>query len=192
MTVTPVPAAPSISLSHIKGSGSTQTENTSLTSSSVGTFFTVNTTTLPIWLTVNATFGTAPASLTFSTTSVADTMPPGSYSATVYLQVFGSGDLPIPISLFVTNKAPKLSISSANPVPITWTLGSPAPTTTITAISSDSPIPYTITTGGTLAPIVSAAEQSGLAYSFGTNIGVTFNPQVYAKRLSGHRNQRDG
>jgi uncharacterized protein (TIGR03437 family) len=180
ITGSPLTATPaSISLSHIKGSNSTQTENTSVTSSSAGTFFTVNTTTLPIWLTVNANFGTAPASLTFSTTSVADTMPPGSYSATVYLQVFGLGDLPIPISLFVTNQAPKFSISSANPAAITWVQGSAAPTTTITAMSTDSPIPYTITTGGTLAPIVSATEQSGLAYSFGTSIGVTFNPQVY-------------
>jgi uncharacterized protein (TIGR03437 family) len=176
----PLTASPtSISLSHIKGSGATQTENTSVTSSGVGTYFTVNTATLPIWLTVNATFGTAPASLTFSTTSVADTMPPGSYSATVYLQVYGSGDLPIPISLFVTNQAPKFSISSANPALITWVQGSAAPTATITAMSTDSPIPYTITTGGTLAPIVSATEQSGLAYSFGTNIGITFNPQIY-------------
>jgi len=181
----PLTASPaSISLSHIKGSGATQTENTTLTSSGVGTYFTVNTTTLPIWLTVSAAYGTAPASLTFSTTSVADTMPPGSYSATVYLQVYGSGDLPIPISLFVTNKAPKFSISSANPMPITWVQGSAPPTATIAAISTDSPIPYSITTGGILATTgsytaVSATELSGLAYSFGTNIGIAFNPQTY-------------
>jgi len=136
----------------------------------------VNTATLPIWLTVNSTYGVAPASLTFSTTSVADNMAPGTYSASVYLQVYGLGDLPIPVQLFVTNSAPKLTITSANPLAITWVQGGAPPTGTITALSSDSPIPYTTSVGGALAPIVT--EPTGLAYSFGTNIGITFNPQV--------------
>ena len=182
----PLTLAPaSISLSHVKGSGTAQTQNVSVTSSGSGTYFTVNTITLPIWLTVNSTYAFAPASLTFSTTSVADTMPPGTYSATVYLQVYGSGDLAMPVTLFVTNSAPKLSISSANPLAITWVQGSAPPTATITAISSDSPIPYSITTGGNLAPIVSAAQLSGLAYSFGTNIAVTFPAQIYQTALPG-------
>ena len=186
IAASPLTASPaSISLSHVKGSGTAQTQNVSVTSSSSGTYFTVNTATLPIWLTVNSTYAFAPASLTFSTTSVADTMPPGTYSATVYLQVYGLGDLPISVTLFVTNAAPKLSISSANPVAITWIQGSAPPTTTINAISSDSPIPYTITTGGNLAPIVSAAQLSGLAYSFGTTIAVTFPGQIYQTALPG-------
>lgn len=177
---TPLTASPaSISMSHVKGSGTAQTQNVNITSSSAGTYFTVNTTTLPIWLTVNTTYAFAPASLTFSTTTVADTMPPGTYSATVYLQVYGLGDLPVSVTLFVTNSAPKLSITSANPAAITWVQGSAPPTAAITATSSDSPIPYTITTGGNLTPIVSAAQLSGLAYSFGTTIAVTFPAQIY-------------
>jgi uncharacterized protein (TIGR03437 family) len=179
-SASPLTVAPtSISMSHVKGSGAVQTQNVSVTSSVASTYFTLNTTTLPIWLTVNSTYAFAPASLTFSTTSVADTMAPGAYSATVYLQVYGSGDLPIPVTLFVTNAAPKLSISSANPLNITWVQGSAPPTATITAISSDSPIPYSTSVGGTLAPIVNATEATGLAYSFGTSISVTFPAQVY-------------
>src|ERR1019366_3343720 len=52
------------------------------------------------------------------------------------------------------------------------------PPPVITAQSTDTPIAYSLTTGGTLAPIVS--QSSGLAYSFGTQIGVTFNPLIFA------------
>jgi uncharacterized protein (TIGR03437 family) len=178
---TPLTATPSsFSMSHTKGSGIAQTQAISVTSSPSGSYFTVATATLPIWLTVNATYAIAPASLTFSTTNVADTLPPGTYNATVNLQVFGgAGDLPVSVSLFVTNSAPKLSITSANPAAVTWVQGTAAPTTTIIATSTDAPIPYTITSGGNLAPIVSASQSAGLAYSFGTNIGVTFPAQIY-------------
>ncbi len=184
LTVTPVPAAPSISLSYVKGSGAAATANVSVSSSVTGAFFTVNTATLPIWLTVNSTSGTATAPLAFTTTGVADTLSPGTYSATVYLKVSGYADLPVAITLLVTNKAPKLTVPSTS-LPISWTLGSAPPTASITAFSTDSPIAYTITTGGTLAPIVSATEQSGLAYSFGTNIGITFNPLTFATAQPG-------
>jgi len=185
LTVTPVPAAPSISLSYTKGSGTAATANVSVSSSVNGAFFTVNTATLPSWLTVNSTSGTATAPLAFTTTGVAESLPPGTYSATVYLKVSGFGDLPVPVTLLVTNKAPKLSVNSTS-LPLSWTLGNAAPTATITASSNDSPIQYTITTGGTLAPIVSSAQQAGLAYSFGTQIGITFNPLIFATAQPGN------
>jgi uncharacterized protein (TIGR03437 family) len=122
--------------------------------------------------------------LAFSTTNVADGLAPGSYTATIYLRVSGYADLAVPINLLVTNKAPKLSVNSTS-LPISWTVGSPAPTATITAYSSDSPIQYSIVTGGTLAPIVSAVQKSGLAYSFGTQIGVTFNSLIFATAQPG-------
>jgi uncharacterized protein (TIGR03437 family) len=184
LTVTPVPAAPSISLSYIKGATSAATANVNVSSSVAHVFFSVNTATLPIWLTVNSISGTAPAPLSFSNTTVTDTMAPGTYSATVYFKVSGYADLGVPITLLVTNKAPSLSVNSTN-ISLNWTLGTAPPTTTITATSSDSPIPYTITTGGTLAPIVSANDLSGLAYSFGSSIPITFNPLTFATAQPG-------
>ena len=184
LTVTPIPAAPSISLSYVKGSGSPGSSTVSVTSSVSGAFFSVNTASLPIWLTVNVTSGTAPRQISFTTTGVADSLAPGTYTASVYLKVSGYADLPVNITLLVTNKAPKLSVSSTS-IPLTWVLGTAPPTTTITALSTDSPIQYTITTGGTLAPIVSSTQQSGLAYSFGTQIGVTFNSLIFATAQPG-------
>jgi uncharacterized protein (TIGR03437 family) len=183
LTVTPVPAAPGVSLSYVKGSGTQGTANVSVTSSVAGAFFTVNTASMPIWLTVNTTSGTATAPLALSTTSVADSLAPGTYTATVYFKVSGYGDLGVPITLLVTNKAPKLTVSSLT-LPISWTLGSAPPTASITAYSSDTPIQYSITTGGTLAPIV--ASKSGLAYSFGSQIPVTFNPSLFATAQPGN------
>ena len=143
-----------------------------------------NTATLPIWLTVNAVSGTATAPLSFSTTSVADSMAPGTYSATVFFKVSGYADLGVPVTLLVTNRLPSLSISSTS-IPLNWTLGFAPPTTSITVTSTDSPIPYTITTGGLLGPVVSANDLSGLAYSFGSQISVSFNPLVFATAQPG-------
>lgn len=184
LTVTPVPAAPSISMTYIKGSGNPATANVSVTSSVSGAFFTVNTSTLPIWLTVNSTSGVATAPLAFSTTNTADTLPPGTYTATIVLKVSGYADYSFTITLLVNNKTPKLSVNALS-VPVSWTIGSATPTVNITAYSSDSPIAYTITTGGTLAPIVPASELAGLAYSFGAKIPVTFNPLVFATAQPG-------
>jgi uncharacterized protein (TIGR03437 family) len=184
LTVTPVPAAPSISMTYVKGSGVPAVANVSVSSSIPSAFFTVNAASLPIWLTVSASSGTATAPLSFSTTSVTDSLAPGTYTATVLLQVSGYGPSSVPITLLVTNKPPKLSVNSAT-IPISWTIGSAIPTTTIVVSSSDSPIAYTITTGGTLAPSVAADETSGLAYSFGTEVPVTFNPTVFATATPG-------
>lgn len=187
LTAVPVlaPSAP-VSLSYTKGSGSPGYVDVRVTGTgSPSPFFAVSTATLPIWLTVDSTTGTVPKNLRFSTTSVCDTLAPGLYSATVYLKVSGFADYPVPITLQVTNKAPKLSVTEGTTRNINWTLGTALPTAFVTAISTDSPIPYTVTTGGTLAPVVAASQQAGLAYSFGTQIGVGFNPLIFAAASPG-------
>jgi uncharacterized protein (TIGR03437 family) len=112
-------------------------------------------------------------------------MAPGTYSATLHLSVSGSFDQTVVVSLFLNTKAPTLSISGSLQRTSNWTIGTPVPTYTITAISSDSPIAYTATASGALGPIVQADEQDGLAYSFGTPINVTFNPAVFAAAQPG-------
>jgi len=183
LTATPNPA----SLTYVKGSGNTGKVDVNITGTgSPAPFFSVNTATLPIWLTVDSTNGTVPKSIRFSHTTVADTMAPGTYSATVRIQVSGFGDLSVPISMLLTNAAPKLSVVEGTTRNISWTLGTSLPTPVVTASSTDSPIAFSVTTGGSLAPIIAASQLSGLAYSFGTPINVSFSPQVFASAQPGN------
>jgi uncharacterized protein (TIGR03437 family) len=184
---TPLTATPTTpTLTYVKGSGNAGHVDVALSSaSSPAPFFALNTATLPIWLTVDSATGTVPKSLRFTSTSVCDTLAPGTYTASVAVKVSGYGDLIVPVSLQLNNKAPRLSVAEGTTRNLSWTIGTPLPTPIITAVSSDSPIAYTTSTGGTLAPIVSSAQQSGLAYSFGTPINVSFNPLVFASAQPG-------
>ena len=184
---TPLVAAPvSPRLTYVKGSGVAGYVDVAMTSSSSpAPFFTIDTATLPIWLTVDATTGRTPKSVRFSSTTVSDTLPPGTYSASILVKVSGAGDLSVPMALLITNTAPKLTVTEGITRNITWTVGTSDPAPVITAVSSDSPISYVATTGGTLAPAVSASQRSGLAYSFGTQIGVTFDRTVLASAQPG-------
>lgn len=182
--LTASPAAPS--LTYVKGSGTPGKATVTVASTNnPAPFFTVNTGTLPSWLTVDSISGNTPKTLTFSSTSLADTLAPGTYTASVAISVSGSADLIVPISMLLTNKSASLSVAEGTTRNISWVQGSTVPTPFITAVSSDTPIPYTVTTGGTLAPIVSASQQSGLAYSFGTQIAVTFSPTLFASAQPG-------
>ena len=177
LTATPSPA----SLSYVKGSGSASSVAVAVTSSTTpAPFFTVDTTSLPIWLTVDAVSGSVPKTLHFSSTSVCDSLAPGTYTATVRLNVATYGALSLPVSMLITNSAPKLTVTQGTSQTLTWTLGQPLPIGYITLISSDSPIPYTLTGGGPLQPVIAPDLASGLAYSFGTEIPVTFNSTVFA------------
>ena len=189
VSASPLTAAPSSpSLSYTKGSGVAAYKDVVISSSTKPSpNFQVDTSTLPAWLNVNLTTGTASATGTtvrFSSTSVADSLAPGRYSGTVNVKASGYAVLPVTFSLSVTNPAPKLSVDSTSKA-ISWTVGQPSPTSSFTLTSSDSPIAYSIKTGGSLAPIISSNELSGLAYSFGTTIQVTFNPLVFAAATPG-------
>jgi hypothetical protein len=184
LTATPTPS--SGSLTYVKGSGTPGYVDVAITSTSTPPpFFAVDTTSLPIWLNVDSTSGLVPKSIRFTSNSVADTMAPGSYSATVYLNVSGYAPKAVPLSLLVTNSAPKLTTSEGTTRNITWQLGNPLPAPVITLVSSDSPISYSLTSGGTLAPIISPNLQKGLAYSFGTAIPVTFSQTAFAAATPG-------
>jgi hypothetical protein len=182
LTATPSPA----SLSYVKGSGTAGKVDVNITSvTTPAPFFTVDATSLPPWLTADSLSGTVPKSIRFSSTVAADSMAPGNYAATIRVKVTAQADLTIPITLQLNNPAPKLTVSEGLTRNISWTIGSSIPSLFVTAVSSDSPIPYTITTGGTLAPIVPAANLKGLAYSFGTPIPVTFDPNIFAAAQPG-------
>ena len=183
----PLTAIAPVTLSYVKGSGSPGKSSVNIASVSVpSAFFAVDTTTLPSWLTVDYASGSAPKTIQFSSTTVCDSLAPGTYNATVAngnpvrINVSGYGPLSISVSLLITNTAPKLSVAEGTTRNISWTIGNALPTPVITATSSDTPIPYTVTAGGTLAPIIPTNQQSGLAYSFGTPINVSFNSLLFA------------
>ncbi len=196
LTANPNPA----SLTYVKGSGTAGYVNVAIASSSNAVptpFFTVNTATLPIWLRLDSSSGMAPQSLRFSSTTIADTLAPGTYTASVVVSVSGYGDLDLPVSMLLTNKSPQLTVeappageicspASATTFCIPWVIGQGLPTPSITAISTDTPVSYTATTGGLLAPVIPTNQLSGLAYSFGTPINISFNPQAFAAAQPGN------
>lgn len=183
----PLSATPSSgSLSYVKGSGTPGYVDLAISATNpTNPFFSVDTSSLPIWLNVDSTNGTAPKSIRLSSTTVADTLAPGTYNASVRLKVSGYGDALVPISLLVTNPAARLSVAEGTTRNLTWVVGRAIPAPFITLVSTDSPISYSISTAGTLAPIIGSGLQKGLAYSFGTQIPVTFNPLVFAAAQPG-------
>jgi hypothetical protein len=185
--VTPLSASPNpASLTYVKGTGTPTTIPIAVSSTtSPAPFFSVITSSLPVWLTTDAVSGNTPKTLHFSTTSICDSLAPGTYSATVRLNVSNSGDLAIPVSLLITNSSPKLSVSPSNTVAFNWTMGQSVPTSIITLFSTDSPIAYSLVGSGPLAPSVSSTLSTGLAYSFGTEIPVSFNSSAFASAQPG-------
>jgi uncharacterized protein (TIGR03437 family) len=142
-------------------------------------FFTVDTTSLPYWLTVDYVTGTTPKSIRFTSTTAADLMAPGTYSQAVLLKVSGQSDYPVTMTIQINSPAPTLTVKTATPI-ITWVIGDPIPTATINLVSSGGTIPYAITGSGTLVPTISKALATGLAYNFGTQIPVTFDQSAFA------------
>ena len=185
LTATPTSA----SFTYVKLSGTAGFADVTIassTSSVPSPYFSINAATLPTWLRTDIASGNAPQSVRFSSTSVADTLAPGTYNANVVVSVSGYGDLTVPVSMLLTNKAAQLTVQGPTTVSLNWVIGEALPTPTITAVSTDTPIPYTATTGGSLAPVIAAGEASGLAYSFGTPIQVSFSPAIFAGAQPGN------
>ena len=171
---------------------------TSTISAGSNTYFQIDTSTVPLWLSATTSTGytgitgTASGVVTFAVTNGAKTLAVGSYTATIHLKVSGALDATIPVSLQVSNAAPTLTIvgGTANPVTLNWTWGTALPTTLITPISSDAPIAYTVgLSNGALStslnPQVSMPGGVGLAYSFGSPLQVTFLQSVFGAAAPG-------
>ncbi len=149
-------------------------------------FFSVDPTSIPLWLTVSPMSGTtgSPVSVGFTPTAGAQTLALGGYTANIHLKVSGELDFVLPVNLQVKNPAPTLTVAEGTTRTVNWTLGTALPSFLITPVSSDSPIAYSVTTTpGTLFPQVSAT--SGLAYSFGSPLTVTFLQSVFGAAAPG-------
>jgi hypothetical protein len=179
------------SVAYTKGSGSPGKVSVTVSSTSAA-FFSMDTSTLPNWLTADATSGSIAASgtknITFSTTSVADNLVPGTYSASgVRLNVNGYAPIFIPVTMQLSNPPSKISVAEGQTRNYSWVIGTSLPTPVVTAVSTDSPVPFTVATAG---PLFAAGNGTsitqGLAYSFGTPINVTFSQSVFASASPGN------
>ena len=149
------------------------------------TYFTIDPSTVPIWLSLDASNGTATttgATVNFTPNAVGGSLAAGTYGGTVHVKVTGFADLTVPVSLVVSNPAPTLTISQGSSVSINWTPGTAYPTSTLTAVSSDQPIAFTVSTAVTAPSTpnwIKTNRSSGVAYSFGTPIVVSFVQSVF-------------
>jgi hypothetical protein len=187
-------------LTYLKGSESPGYVDVSVTSTPAALTYSIAN--LPTWLTTPNSSHGGPWTFRFSSSSICDTLAPGTYTGTFYLTAFGYADTPVTITMLLTNKAPTLSVNLASsPGLVTtgatastptnqniiWSYGSTTlPTPVITLVSSDSPISYTTTVAGALGPIVSAVQSTSVAFSFGTPVNVSFNPSVFSSSSPGN------
>src|SRR5580658_3608209 len=183
---TPAASPAFVSLSYVKGSFSYPSTTTAV-SATPAVFFSVDPTTLPLWLNATPTTGTTTSAvtITFLPTSGAETLALGSYTANVHLKVSGQLDTVIPVTLQVKDPTATLTVAEGTTRNISWVLGQALPALVITPISSDSPIAYAVTTTpNTLSPVVGVT--SGIAYSFGSSpIPVTFQQSIFGAAAPG-------
>ncbi len=191
LPVSPLTTTPAtVALSYQKPAPSV-TPTPVLVKATASTYFTVDTSTLPVWLTLDALNGTAVSggvTVNFSPNAIADSLGAGTYSASVHLITTGNQDAVVPVSLVVKSAASTLSIkdgSTLNPTTLTinWNQGSAYPTYPLTLFSSDQPISVAMSTD-TLVPSTPANwvlfnRAGAVAYSFGTPIVISFVQQVF-------------
>jgi len=168
------------------------------------TYYTVDPTTVPYWLSVSAGSGTVvspitagsvagtPSVLTLQASQVAATLGAGIYTTTVQLDVIGYLPLNIPVTLNVKTPAAALTATGATALGAeTWSVGSTQVPFTFTLSSNSVPISYTTTlsaltsTGTTVATGISVSPASGLVYTWGTTVAVTISPLAYAQAKAG-------
>ena len=176
--------------SYTRYSGNMVSNNTTLQAGASPAFFTVDLTTMPAWATVSPTqqsiaLANGTQVLTFTSTKVADSLMPGTYPASVSVKVAGYQSTTVYISLTVVNQAPSLSVQGGNTQNLSWSLGTPLPTPVITVLSSGTPIEFTAAPVNPNLAGITLNPPAGVAYTFGTPIGVTFNPVAFTAAQPG-------
>lgn len=157
------------------------------------TIFDIDPTSVPYWLTLTNSGGTAITGGTtpnvvvnFQANTATEALGVGDYSASVHFKVSGDADLVVPVALAVTNGTNTVSVAQGTSIPITWIYGSTPPTQVLTIVSSAQPAPFTVATANTTvsttenipATWISSSAPSGIAYTFGTPITISFLSDV--------------
>ena len=151
-----------------------------LTATDSGTFFYVETQTVPGWLTVTQS-GTAnpTATVTLQANAVAGTMLPGTYTAAVTFQSTAAGapTATVNVTLLVNDRPP--TFSCVAPATLTWSPGAAYPTLPINCTSTGQPVAFAVTFTGSIAGSLSADHSGGVAYPWGTTITVSIQPALF-------------
>ena len=196
LTYTLTPAGTTVSLTYQKGTtaGTPGPTVAALIKATSSTAFFVDPTSVPIWLGVDVMSGTANSTgvtITFSPPASYALIGAGSYHAIVQLDVIGASSLStlsIPVTLVVTDVAPALTVTGSLTFHWTRGAGTTLPTKTLTVTSSNEPVNYTVTTTITspTAPAnwIQVDHASGVAYSWGTPVVITFNPLLAYSALT--------
>jgi uncharacterized protein (TIGR03437 family) len=193
------PAPTSVSLGFQKPSTAGTPVAVVLQAVTTATFFTVDPTTVPIWLSVSAVSGTAGItsgtafSLTFTASAICASLGAGTFSGNVHIKSLNYSDLVIPVSVLIKDPAGSLSVKGGATQynNVIWHIGAAVPAYTLTLVSSNQPLSFsiaaasTITTTGAIANWLTLGHPSGVAYSWGTPIGVTFAPLAFLEAQAG-------
>lgn len=177
----PALTATTANLAYVLGE-TTHNAGTSTIGGTTGTFFLVDQTTVPLWLTTGVNSFTLSGSsytMSFTPNGFAESLAVGNYSASIHLKVTGSLDTLVPILLQVKSSSTKLAVVESKTQALSFVFGTTPPTLMLTPISvGDAPIPYSVTATGSVTPTLSASN--GVAYSFGPPITVTFPGSAFA------------
>jgi uncharacterized protein (TIGR03437 family) len=192
----------SVSLNYVKGGTGaiTGSASVSVAANTSNTAFAIDVATVPLWLTVSPTSGTASTggvSVTFTVVNnIAAGMATGNYSVNVGFAATGYSDLLIPVNFSISNSAPSVTLKEGTTqINGIWAPGSPLPTPTVTPFSSNEPVPFTATCtvvstyagySGTTPCTMnggSAGTASGVAYTWGFPLLVSFDPTLFTAPL---------
>jgi len=144
-------------------------------------YWTVNLATLPDWLVLDKSNGTAtaasPTTVNFYASPLAASLGAGTFTASVGVQSAGLSDITIPVTLTVKN-APAVIIATLSTIP-TWKPGDSLPANVKLSVrSAGDPQSFTITSSATNPSTAwfTLASTSGIAYStWSTDISLTFS-----------------
>jgi len=151
-----------------------------ITATTSGTFFYVETNTVPGWLAVTQS-GTAnpTATVTFQANAVAGTMLPGTYSAAVEFLSTAAGAPQAAIAVVLVVNAAPATFTATAPAALTWSPGAAYPTMPITCTSTGEPIAFNVSFTGSIAGSMTVDHAGGVAYPWGTTVTVSFAPSLF-------------
>ena len=197
-----ISSAASVALNYVKGGSGAITGGTSLSvaTGTANTAFAIDVATVPLWLTVSPTSGTATTggvSVAFTVVNaIAAGMATGNYSVNVGFAASGYPDVLVPVIFSISNAAPSVTLKEGTTqINGIWSPGSPLPVPTVTPFSSDEPVPFTAIctvvssytgySGSTPCTMNGGSTNaaSGVAYTWGYPLLVAFDPALYTAPL---------
>jgi uncharacterized protein (TIGR03437 family) len=191
--LTASPTSVSIGFTLPSTPGTANSTSLSVTAGSIP--FVVDSMTVPFWLSVQNSSGTAissgtvaagtPLSVYFQATTAAGPMNAGAYTASVGFAVNGYQELTVSVTLTVLGANSTLTVfngstqltSNGAAVTVPWTYGATAPALALTLTSTNDPITFSATsavTGSSPEDWIELVNPNGIAYNYGTTLNVNF------------------